>query len=412
MTSSFPISALRRIAASLLSALTVVVVAHAVTALIFFVAQGSDPAIFQGVSDVFLPSSLLAFILVAVAASVGAYRFWFTATIAGLVSAIIAALVGYALVITFSGAALDAEVWDFLLKSLIGTHLVFVLVVTIAMATVGRRMWNYVTGQSSHDNRSQGRRAERGIALVRLPASNLADGLLTHIERSPIDSELADQQWEGYVQALDAAGWQTIEVPVAETHADSVFVEDTVVMLGTTTVVTNPGAESRVGETAAVENAARQLGQRIERIQAPGTLEGGDVLKVGTTIYVGRGGRTNAEGIRQFRAIAGDLGYTVVAVPITKALHLKTAVTALPDGTFIGLPLLLEDTSVFPRFLPVTEAEGTAVVVLADDHVLMSSAAPQTAAMIADLGYLVTTVDISEFEKLEGCVTCLSVRVR
>ena len=97
---------------------------------------------------------------------------------------------------------------------------------------------------------------------------------------------------------------------------------------------------------------------------------------------------------------------------MTQALHLKTAATALPDGTVIGLPSLLEDTSIFERFLAVPEAEGTAVVVLDHDHVLMSSAAPQTAAMIEDLGYRVTTVDISEFEKLEGCVTCLSVRLR
>jgi dimethylargininase len=101
-----------------------------------------------------------------------------------------------------------------------------------------------------------------------------------------------------------------------------------------------------------------------------------------------------------------------VAVPTTKALHLKTAVTALPDGTVIGYLPLVDDPSIFDRFLAVPEAHGTAVVVLDAGTVLMSSAAPQSAALFENLGYTVITVGISEFEKLEGCVTCLSVRVR
>lgn len=408
MTQNPPLTMLRRIAASLASALVVVIVTHLVTVLVFFIVGGSDAAIFQGVSDVFLPSSLIAFILLAVAAALEGYRFWYTSIAVGLIAAVVAALAGYALVVAASGSELNAEAWTFLLQSVTGPHLVYILATTVVAFTLGRRVWNLVTGRSA----SSGTASERRIALVRLPASNLAEGQVTHIARTEIDTELADQQWENYVQALDAAGWETVEVAAADTHADSVFVEDTIVMFGGTAVVGSPGSESRIGETDAVEQTARQLGLRIERIQTPGTLDGGDVLKVGRTVYVGRGGRTNAEGIRQLRAIVGPLGYTVVAVPISRALHLKTAATALPDGTVIGLPSLLEDTSVFERFLPVPEAEGAAVVVLDHDSVLMSSAAPKTAAMIQDLGYRVTTVDISEFEKLEGCVTCLSVRVR
>lgn len=408
MTLNPPLSVLRRIAASLASALAVVIVGHVVTLLVFFMANETNPAVFEGVGAIFLPSTLLAFILLAVVASVEAYRFWFTAIAAGLVSSVVAAIVGYTLTIVGSGTQMNAEAWAFVLQSVAGPHLVFVLVFTVVTATVGRRVWNLLTGRGA----SAANRPERRIALVRIPASNLAEGQVTHIERSDVDTDLADQQWENYVQALDAAGWDTVEVPAAETHADSVFVEDTIVMFGQTAVVGSPGSEPRIGETEAVEQKARELGQRIERIEAPGTLDGGDVLKVGRTVYVGRGGRTNAEGIRQLRAIVGPLGYSVVAVPMTKALHLKTAATALPDGTVIGLPSLLEDTSIFERFVAVPEAEGTAVVVLDHDHVLMSAAAPKTAAMIEDFGYRVTTVDISEFEKLEGCVTCLSVRVR
>jgi N-dimethylarginine dimethylaminohydrolase len=129
-------------------------------------------------------------------------------------------------------------------------------------------------------------------------------------------------------------------------------------------------------------------------------------------VYVGASTRTNPEGIRQLRAILVPRGYTVVAVPVARALHLKSAVTALPDGTVIGDPSLVETTSLFSRFLPVPEPEGVAVVVLSDETLLMSASAPRTAELLSGLGYRVVTVDISEFEKLEGCVTRLSVRVR
>jgi dimethylargininase len=199
---------------------------------------------------------------------------------------------------------------------------------------------------------------------------------------------------------------------VDDAYPDCVFIEDTAVMLGQVAVVTSPGAEARRGEQDAVATAITDLGLETRHIRLPGTLDGGDVLKVGSTIYVGRGGRTNAEGIRQFRSIAIELGYAVVAVPMTRALHLKSAVTALPDGTVIGHPSLVDSPTIFPNYLEMPEVEGVAVVVLTDNSVLMSASAPKSVALIESLGYRVTTVEISEFEKLEGCVTCLSVRIR
>ena len=249
-------------------------------------------------------------------------------------------------------------------------------------------------------------------ALVRRPAGNLADGLLTHIERVAVDPALAQEQWHGYVAALAAEGWETIEVEPAPELPDSVFIEDAVIMFGDLAVVASPGADARRGETAGAEAAVTRLGIPVRHLALPGTLDGGDVLKVGRTVYVGRSLRTNDAGIDQLRSILAPRGYTVVAVPISRALHLKTAVTALPDGTVIGFPPLVDDPSVFLNFLPVPEAHGTAVVVLDDRTVLMSSAAPRSAALFAERGYRVVAVDISECEKLEGCVTCLSVRVR
>ncbi|MGN6501651.1 MAG: dimethylargininase, partial [Pseudolysinimonas sp.] len=152
-------------------------------------------------------------------------------------------------------------------------------------------------------------------------------------------------------------------------------------------------------------------GIELVALELPGTLDGGDVLKVGRTVYVGQGGRTNGEGIRQLRALLTPRGWTVVGVPVTRVLHLKSAVTALPDGTVIGFADEVDHPQLFPRFLPVPE-RGAAVVVLSDDTVLMASSVPRSAELVESLGYRVVTTDISEFEKLEGCVTCLSVRIR
>ncbi|MCU1447724.1 MAG: N(G),N(G)-dimethylarginine dimethylaminohydrolase [Cryobacterium sp.] len=249
-------------------------------------------------------------------------------------------------------------------------------------------------------------------ALVRRPADSLAEGQITHIERVPIDLELAHAQWAGYVATLQREGWDTIEVEPAPDQPDSVFVEDAVIMFGDTAVLASPGAPSRRGETAGAEGSARALGRMVRRLDLPGTLDGGDVLKVGTTVYVGQSLRTNADGTRQLTEIVEPLGYSVVPVPVTRALHLKTAITALPDGSIIGYPPLVDDPALFDRFLAVPEAEGTAVVVLDEHTLLISAAAPRTTALLTGLGYRMVTVDITEFEKLEGCVTCLSVRVR
>ncbi|OSC72729.1 N(G),N(G)-dimethylarginine dimethylaminohydrolase [Streptomyces sp. Alain-F2R5] len=249
-------------------------------------------------------------------------------------------------------------------------------------------------------------------ALVRRPSPRLAEGLVTHIERERVDHGLAVEQWEAYVEALRAHGWETLEVDPADDCPDSVFVEDTVVMYRNVALITRPGAESRRAETAGVEEAVARLGCSVNWIWEPGTLEGGDVLKVGDTIYVGRGGRTDAAGVQQLRAAFEPLGARVVAVPVSKVLHLKSAVTALPDGTVIGHIPMTDVPSLFPRFLPVPEESGAHVVLLGGGKLLMAASAPKTADLLADLGHEPVVVDISEFEKLEGCVTCLSVRLR
>jgi dimethylargininase len=249
-------------------------------------------------------------------------------------------------------------------------------------------------------------------ALVREPGPRLAEGIVTHIARRAVDTALAEQQWHAYVHAMQDAGWDPVAVPPAAACPDAVFVEDTVVVYEDLAVITHPGAESRRPETSGTEAVVAGLGYEIERIRPPGTVDGGDVLKVADTIYVGCGGRTNGDGLRQLRVILERHGATVVGVPITKVLHLKSAVTALPDGSIVGYPPLVDDPAAFPGFRAVPEESGAHVVLLGGDKLLIAADCPGSAALFSGLGYTPVEVDISEFQKLEGCVTCLSVRLR
>ena len=395
----------RRLLAAGLSALAVAVIAQDVTVLAFFIGKGLDENIMWQAGAFFFTASTILFFLIALSGLLGFLAKRRYSWIAGLIASAIAAITGMFIQVGMQGVGMSPEVVAVVFGSLFNDNLIFLIAGSVASVTAGTAIWRAVLARTKSDQPTK-------VALVRAPAANLAEGLITHIKRKKVDVDLANDQWDGYVAALNAAGWLTIEVEPRDDLADSVFIEDTVVMLGKIAVLTNPGADSRKPEIIGTEATLNELGVKIERIVSPGALDGGDVLKVGKTVYVGRGGRTNGEGIRQLRAIAAQQGYIVVAVPVTKALHLKTAVTALPDGTVIGYPPLVDDPRVFDRFLPVPEAHGTAVVVLAPDTVLMSSSAPKSAELFRELGYRVITVDISEFEKLEGCVTCLSVRMR
>ncbi|AZS37220.1 N(G),N(G)-dimethylarginine dimethylaminohydrolase [Microbacterium lemovicicum] len=248
--------------------------------------------------------------------------------------------------------------------------------------------------------------------LVRRPSPRLADGELTHLDRVAVDPDLAARQWAGYVDVFRSRGWEVLEVDPADDQPDGVFVEDAIIVFGDLALLCRAGAESRRGEAVTVRVAAAAAGLPLSTITAPGTLDGGDVLKVGRTVFVGASSRTNADGIAQLRAVVEPAGWEVVEIPVSRVLHLKSGVTALPDGTVIGFAPLVDDPALFPEFLAVPEEHGTAVVVLDERTVLMSSDAPRTRDLLHDRGLEVVTVDVSEFEKLEGCVTCLSVRLR
>ena len=240
----------------------------------------------------------------------------------------------------------------------------------------------------------------------------MADGVVTYGERVPVDAELAARQHAGYVQALADAGWAIREVPQADELPDSAFVEDTVVVCGGLAVLTRPGAPERRAELVGTEEAIRALGLELARIEEPGTLDGGDVLRVGRTLYAGRGRRTNAEGIEQLSRLAAPRGLTVVPVQLRDVLHLKSAVTALPNGIVVAADPALLDASPLPVLETVPEEAGSHVIPLGGRTVLMAASAPRSAELIRGWGFDVVAVEIGEFEKMEGCVTCLSVLVQ
>jgi dimethylargininase len=248
-------------------------------------------------------------------------------------------------------------------------------------------------------------------ALVRRPSPRLGEGIVTHLERQPVDVDLARAQWSAYVQALEDAGWETVEAPPADESPDGVFVEDAVVVYERIAVVTRPGVEARRSETVGVEEAVAELGYAVERIEEPGTLDGGDVLKTRDTVYVGLSSRTNAEGARQLRELLAPLAATVGEVPVAGVLHLKSAVTALPDGSLLGYPPRVP-VALRREFVAVPEESGAHVVLLRGGKVMLAADCTRTAELIAARGYDPVVVDISEFQKLEASVTCLSVRLR
>ena len=396
----------QRALAVLASAAVVAVIAMLVAVFAFFIGNGQSPQVFPQLVPHFALAALLVWVLLAIANGLGATRAWFLALITGFTSACIAALLATTVTAGAASGGFPPALFLFVVGSLASLNLVFILAVIAGEVFLAPKVLRGIMAYAP-------RHAPRRMALVRIPASNLDEGERTRLDRVPVDKALADEQWDNYCAALVAEGWETLEVDAAPELADSAFVEDTVVLFGDLAVITSPGAESRRPEIDAVERTMRAIpGLTVSRIELPGTLDGSDVLKVDSTVYVGASVRTNAEGIRQLRTQLTPHGYSVVAVPVTRALHLKSTMTALPDGTIIGDPSLVDVPSLFPRFLPVPEPEGVAVVELSPESLLMSSAAPKTAAMLSELGYRVVTVDIGEFEKLEGGVTGLSVRVR
>ncbi len=248
------------------------------------------------------------------------------------------------------------------------------------------------------------------VAITRGVSPAIGDCELTFLEREAIDVENARAQHSLYEEILEQLGCRVEHLDEEPDFPDSVFVEDIAVVLDEIAVITRPGALSRRGERASIERALAPH-RPVRHIQAPGILDGGDVMVVAKSIYVGLSTRSNAEAARQLGALVSEHGYSVVEVGFSGCLHLKSAVTAVSDDTLLINPEWV-DASAFPEqdCVPVDPAEPSAAnVVRIGSTVLFAAEFPLTGQLLADLGYDARPVEASELAKAEGALTCCSL---
>ncbi|MBK6489803.1 MAG: dimethylargininase [Gemmatimonadetes bacterium] len=248
------------------------------------------------------------------------------------------------------------------------------------------------------------------VALTREVSASIAECELTHVARTPIHLGVAREQHEAYIAALESLDVRVVRLAELPAHPDAVFVEDTAVVLDEVAVLTRPGAASRRAEVDAMEDAVAPF-RRSVRMTGPATLDGGDVLRLGRTLFVGRTPRTSSDGIADLRALVEPYGYEVRDVAVSGALHLKTAVTQVgPDWILVNPDWV--DAAEFDGFdaLRVDPDEPFAAnAVLVNDALIHSTAYPRTQAMLRAHGLRVVGVDASELAKAEGGVTCCSL---
>jgi dimethylargininase len=248
------------------------------------------------------------------------------------------------------------------------------------------------------------------LAWVREVSPRLAQCELSHIARAPIDPARAVQQHLAYTHALQRLGCELKWLSSLPEHADGVFVEDTAVLLPQLAVITRPGVTSRRGETASVASAL--TGQMpVVQIEGPACLEGGDVLLIGRSLFVGASGRTNSAGIVQLARALATFGYRVHAVPLAGCLHLKSACTFIPPATLLVNPAWVEP-AVFGcgTVIAVDEREpyGANTLTLAG-ITLVSAAYPRTRERLEAAGVPTRELEVGELHKAEAALTCLSL---
>ena len=246
------------------------------------------------------------------------------------------------------------------------------------------------------------------LAFVRELSPLLERCELSYIGRAPIDAQRARRQHQGYVSELSAHGCELRWLPPLPGHADGVFVEDTAVVLPELTVITRPGATSRRAEVDSV--AATLAGHTpLVPVRDPGTLEGGDVLRIGRRLYVGISGRTNAAGLAQLAAALAPFDYTVQGVPLRGCLHLKSAVTFIPPDTLLVNPEWV-DAALFEvgHIVQVAEPFGANTLTVGG-VTLVSADYPATQERLRAAGIAARALEVSELHKAEAALTCMSL---
>lgn len=248
------------------------------------------------------------------------------------------------------------------------------------------------------------------VVIARDVSSTLADGELTFLERRPIDVERARAQQRAYLDALARNGARVVVLPAEPEWPDAVFVEDTAIVVDELAVTTIPGSPSRRPEVISVADALARY-RRVEFMRGPGTLDGGDVLRVERDLYVGISGRTTREGAEELRSILEPRGYSVYEVEVHGSLHLKTACTYLGRGAVLANREWI-DASAFDRLEIVdvpAEEPWAANSLTVGGTCLVASCFPRTGELLASRGFEVEAVDISELQKAEAGLTCMSL---
>ena len=250
--------------------------------------------------------------------------------------------------------------------------------------------------------------------IVRRPCRAILDGITSAPELGKPDYELAIKQHDTYIEALKRCGVDVMVLPADERYPDSCFVEDPAVITRKCAIITNPGAPSRNGEKDEIIGAIRHFfdDDHIEYIKAPGTLEGGDVMMVGDHFYVGRSARTNEEGIRQFIEILEKHGLSGSEVTLEEVLHLKTGVNYLENNNMLVFGEFVRKPE-FDKYnkIEIPEAEAYAAnCIWVNGTVIVPEGYPAVEHAVKSLGYDVILVDTSEFRKIDGGLSCLSLR--
>jgi len=248
-------------------------------------------------------------------------------------------------------------------------------------------------------------------AIVRRPCANMVEGITTAGLGKP-DYKLALTQHDNYIKALESCGLKVKVLDADDNFPDSTFIEDAALCTPHCAIITSPGAASRKGEIAGMRNILSEFYNSIEEIKSPGTLEAGDVMMVGEHYYIGISARTNKEGAQQLIDILNKYGMTGESVPLSEMLHLKTGLSYIENNNLLIFGEFLRDTA-FNKFnkIIIDETESySANSVWVNGNVLVPAGYPATKTRIENAGYKVIEVDVSEFRKLDGGLSCLSLR--
>lgn len=244
-------------------------------------------------------------------------------------------------------------------------------------------------------------------AIVRKPGRNFSDGITT-AELGKPDFKKALEQHAAYCFALTRCGLEVMVLEADERYPDGCFVEDTAVVTVEAAVITNPGAPTRQGEETEISRLLERF-RKIEKIEPPGTLDGGDILKADNHFYIGLSARTNRAGAAQLTAILTRYGYTSSEIEVASGLHLKSGIAYLGNGNFISVPEFKEIAG--SSFVIITDQDESysANCLAVNDHILIPAGFPESKKMIIDRGYNIIELDMSEFRKMDGGLTCLSL---